>query len=285
MKLSITAITFVFALALLLTPLNGQSVLTPQWLAYLGSGANAYSCTSGTCNLTDELWFKSFNVSSGATVVNAGGNGPLIVRATGSCTIAGTINGAGGPVSGTLGITGVGDFGGAGGGGGGGAGAGFHGQTTQVHQGGPVNSGGAGGAAGSTGGTGVSVSPNQGQLFIATGSSWPGGGALGGYGYAWNSSGGQAGSGGTPVVFICGSINFTGAINVNGGAGQNSSRNGQGAGGGGGGGYVVLAAKTWTANTGIITFAGGAGGSCGGFTSCGSGGFGGNGWAYTLTIR
>lgn len=267
---------------------QSQTINTPAWLTWLGAGTNSYSCTSGTCNLTDELWFTSFTLSAGATLVNAGGNGPLIIRSTGACTIAGTVNGGGGPVSGTLGITGDGDFGGGGGGGGGGAAgnSGYHGQTTQVIYGIPISNGGAGGAGGGgAGGTGNSAQTNQYHSFIATGSSWPGGGALGGYGYGWNSSGGEAGTGGTPVIFICDSIDFTGTINANGGNGQNSSANGQGAGGGGGGGYVLLAAVTWTANTGTITTAGGTGGSCLSYANCGAGGSGGAGWSYTLTIH
>lgn len=255
--------------------------LTPSWLKWLGNGTNAYSCTSGTCNLTDELWFTSFNVSLGATVVNAGGNGPLIIRSTGTCTIAGSV--LGGPSGGAEGITGQGDFGGGGGGGGGGVAAGVAGKTTEVIPGIPIVNGGFGGSAGGgAGGTALSTAAGQYRMFMSNPGSWPGGGAMGGQG---GSGGAQGGQGGTPVIFVCNAINFTGTINASGGNGNNATANGTGAGGGGGGGYVVLAAVTFTANTGSINTAGGVGGSCAGHTTCGAGGNGGNGWTMSMTIQ
>lgn len=254
---------------------------TPPWIKWLGNGAHSYSCTSGTCNLTDELWFTSINVSLGATLLNAGGNGPLIIRATGTCTIAGTV--LGGPSNGQEGITGFGDFGGGGGGGGGGVGAGIAGRSTQVIQGQTIVSGGAGGAAsGNTGATALSTTDSQYTILLSGGGSWPGGGGLGGQG---GSGGGAGGQGGTPIIFICNTINFTGTINTSGFNGANSPANGKGAGGGGGGGYVFLAANNFTANSGTINTAGGAGGSCAGNTNCGGGGNGGNGWTMSMVIK
>jgi hypothetical protein len=254
---------------------------TPPWLKWLGNGQHSYSCTSGTCNLTDELWFTTFSVSLGATLLNAGGNGPLIIRATGACTIAGSV--LGGPSGGADGITGFGDFGGGGGGGGGGAAAGIIGRSTQVIQGQVIASGGAAGPAnGGTGGSALSPTQAQYNTFLSNGGSWPGGGALGGQG---GSAGGAGGQGGTPIIFVCNSISFTGTINASGENGGNSTANGKGAGGGGGGGYVVLAAKTFTANSGTIITTGGSGGSCEGHTQCGVGGTGGNGWTLTMTIK
>ena len=96
---------------LMYLPAHAQTVLTPKFLRWLGDGSGSdYQCTTGTCNLTDEIWFRSFSVSAGATVVNAGGNGPLIIRSTGTCTIDGTISSNG--TSLTSGITGNGDSGG-----------------------------------------------------------------------------------------------------------------------------------------------------------------------------
>jgi hypothetical protein len=281
-KIRQSIVAVVFAACCLYLPGHAQTGLTPAWLRWLGSGTNNFNCTSGRCNITDEIWFKSFSVSPGATVVNAGGNGPLIIRATGTCTIDGTII-ANGSLTWGSGITGSGDFGGGGGGGGGGTAAGINGKSTTVISGIPVVNGGTGGSAeGGNGQNGVSSSSNQYHAFLASGSSWPGGGAAGGNG---GSGGGAGGLGGTPVIFVCNTIEFSGTIDVSGGNGGNASASNRGAGGGGGGGYVVLAAVTFAANTGTINTNGGNGGTCNGFSNCGAGGSGGNGWSMSLTIQ
>jgi len=255
---------------------------TPPWFKWLGTGiGGSYSCTSGYCDLTDERWLTSFTVSSGATLISPAGNGPLIIRSTGACTIAGTISGS--PNESSFGISGNGDFGGGGGGGGGGISAGKAGTTTTVIPNIPLVNGGSGGTAGGGAGqAGTSTTSGQYHMFLSNSGSWPGGGAPGGVG---GSNGGSGGNGATPIILICNTINFTGTINVSGGNGGNSPANGSGAGGGGGGGYVVLAAQTFTANTGTINTAGGNGGSCNGHTTCGAGGNGGNGWTMSLTIQ
>ena len=148
--------------------------LTPPWLKWLGNGVGgSYACTSGTCTLTDERWLTSFSVSSGATLINASGNGPLIVRATGTCTISGTISGS--PNQGSFGISGTGDFGGGGGGGGGGNAAGKNGTNTTVIPNIPLVNGGVGGSAGGgAGGTATSTQSGQYHMFLSNGGSWPG---------------------------------------------------------------------------------------------------------------
>jgi hypothetical protein len=274
-------LSVVFGVCCLCLPGAAQTSLTPSWLKWLGNGTNNWSCTSGTCKLTDELWFASFNLSAGATLVNAGGNGPLIIRATGDCTINGTIIANGNAIGG--GITGDGDFGGGGGGGGGGAAAGVIGKTTEVIQGIPLIKGGLGGSAGGGNGyNGTTPYKTQYQGFLSNGSSWPGGGGMGGNG---GSNGGVGGQGGMPVIFVCNTIEFTGTIDVSGASGANAPGDNKGAGGGGGAGYVVFAAVTYTSNTGNINVSGGAGGSCGSYTNCGAGGQGGDGWSSFITIQ
>jgi hypothetical protein len=83
---------------------------------------------------------------------------------------------------------------------------------------------------------------------------------------------------------VCNSINFTGTIDVSGGAGHQPTANNMGAGGGGGAGYVILSANSYVANSGVIKTGGGAGGSCGSFTGCGAGGNGGDGWSIEILI-
>ncbi len=270
----------VFAVCCLCLPGQCQTVLTPQWLTWLGKGTVDYACKSGTCNLTGENYFRSFTLSPGAEVLN-NASGPLIVHSTGTCTIDGAISGS--PDSGSPGIVGNGDFGGGGGGGGGGALAGTAGKTTVVVPGIPIVNGGFGGSAGGGNGvTAVSVVQGQYRMLLSSGSSWPGGGAAGGAG---GSNGGVAGRGGTPVLFICNAIEFSGSIDVRGGNGGNATADNTGAGGGGGGGYVVLAAVSYAGNTGTIQTTGGTGGGCNGHVNCGSGGNGGNGFTMSMTVK
>jgi len=263
------------------TPAQTGIGVTPGWLRYLGPGGNPYSCSSGTCHLADEHWLSSFNVSAGATLAVGSTFSPLIIRSTGSCTVAGTI--ANNPKVGG-GIVLHGDFGG--GGGGGGAGEFRNGNQGWVGlgNGSEITGGGRGGVApAGSGGNGESTNPGQYHLLLSAGSFWPGGGSVGGSG--GSTAGGQGGDGGAIVILVCESMNFTGTIDVSGGAGSAPTANNGGAGGGGGGGYVILSASTWVANTGTINTTGGVGGSCAGFTGCGAGGNGGNGWSMAITIE
>jgi hypothetical protein len=257
--------------------------VTPGWLRDLGSGQGGdYSCTSGQCNLGEEQWFSSFNVSAGATVFTAG-NGPIIIRSTGACTIAGTLAATPNDNPGLLGVSNAGDFGGGGGGGGGGTAAGQFGVTTVGVGGSPIVPGGLSGAPfGGNGGTGATTNPPQYRPLLSGGSFWPVGGSRGGRG---GSSGGLGGQGGMTAILICNSINFTGTIDVSGAAGSPAPANSTGAGGGGGGGYVILSAFTYTANSGVINVSGGPGGSCNGRSGCGAGGTGGNGWSIAIAIQ
>lgn len=258
-----------------------QTGTTPPWLRWLGNGTNSYSCSSRTCLLGEEAWFTNFTVAPGATVVNPSGEGPIVVRATGTCSVHGTISNS--ALGGNFGISGRGDVGGGGGGGGGGTAAGAWGSTTVVIQNIPIVNGGAGGdAGGQNGHNGRSTTINEWQMFISNGSDWPGGGGAGGTG---GSNGGKGGNGGGPVILVCNTIDFTGTIDVRGGPGANAPANNKGAGGGGGGGYVLFAAVSFTANKGAILTTGGAGGSCNGHTNCGLGGTGGNGWSASVKIR
>ena len=262
---------------------QGQISQTPAWLRFLGDGSGGpYSCTvaMSPCVLGDEHWYSSFNVDAGATVVTTGGNGPIVIRSTGACTIAGTLSDS--PNSGAgVTITASGDFGGTGGGGGGGAGAGQPGFSTLASTNLVINPGGSAGAAGGPGGPGNTPTTQQYHLLLGGGTFWPVGGSQGGQG---GNNGGAGGTGGGPIVLVCQSINFTGTIDVSGGPGGNSPGNNSGAGGGGGGGYVILSATTLV-NAGTINMAGGQGGSCGSFSGCGAGGTGGNGWHVALTIQ
>ena len=262
-------------------PASGSVPQVPAWLLYQGDGSDgAFNCTSGSCGVTSgEYWYSSVNISAGATAYPAlyGGNlnVPWVIRSTGTCTIAGTLSAS---ASATGGLSGANAGAGSGGGGGGGTAAGSAGSTN--YPSGTVG-GSAGAGAGGAGGAGNPQSGNYAHTYAARGSlTGPSvttalGGSAGGAG---GSSGGAGGKGGGVVVLDCATINFTGTIDVSGGAGGASTGNNIGGGGGGGGGIVIMRSPNLT-NSGTINLAGGAGGSCGAFTGCGAGGAGGNGWS------
>jgi hypothetical protein len=269
------------------TPAQISIGVTPEWLTYLGNGsAGAFSCTSGFCGIDDEHWYSSFNVSVGATALVHAGNSPGIIRSTGACTVAGTV--ANTPnIDNATGESVQGDFGGSGGGGGGGTTyAGQVGFSTVGNGWVPVVSGGTAGAIpGGSGGNGATPVFSQYHPLLSAGSFWPAGGSLGGVGGGLFAGPGHGGNGGGPIIMVCQSINFTGTIDVSGGAGKPPTGNNSGAGGGGGAGYVILSTANWVANTGTFNLAGGAGGTCLKFTGCGAGGNGGNGWSIAITIQ
>jgi len=257
---------------------------TPGWLTYLGDGSTGnWSCSSGSCFLTDEHWYSSFNISAGATAYTRTGNGPTIIRSTGACTVAGTLGNTPN-INNSSGESEQGDFGGAGGGGGGGAQTiGHFGWYTVGNGWVPIVSGGTAGAShGGNGGNGAAPVFSQYAPLLSSGSFWPAGGSWGGRG--GGGGGGLPGNGGGPVILVCNSINFTGTIDVSGGAGHPPTANNMGAGGGGGAGYVILSANSYAANSGVIKTGGGPGGTCGNFTGCGAGGNGGNGWSIEILI-
>lgn len=244
----------------------------------------AYSCTSGTCNLSGEHWYASFSVSAGTIVVN-NTTYPLIIRATGACTIAGTVSvspNTGSAAGNYAGISGLG--GGSGGGGGGGTASGTPGNGNVLQGGGS-----AGAAAGGTGGNGNATPASGFRDLVASGFVFPTGLSGNVYGDASGGAGGSSGPTGGKcggaVSIVCTTINFSGAIDASGAAGANSTANNIGASGGGGGGIVLTSAVTYSANTGTINVSGGAGGSCLSYTGCGTDGAGASGSEYQATIQ
>jgi hypothetical protein len=262
---------------------NTTSV-TPYWLRFFGDGSEgALNVTTGTTNLAGEHWYSSVNISSGATVAVTFASHPLVIRSTGTCTIAGTISNSVNAGSG-LGVTGIGDFGASGGGGSGGTAAGTAGSNANFNSF-TLNSGGtAGAASGGNAGNGATPSSQTYKGLFSSGDPYPVGGSAGGAG---GSSGGAGGKGGGAVILVCPTINWesTAVINVSGGNGGASTANNVGAGGGGGGGFAILSAQTYTTNAGTFTVTGGTGGSCGAFTGCGTAGNGGTGWDQVFTIQ
>ena len=246
-----------------LVPANGgvgAMTSAPFWARNLGDGSDgAETCTSALTNI--ENYFTSFTVANGQTC-SGPANGGMIVHATGTCTIAGTIRSNG---NGTA-LYGL--YGGSGGSGGGGTLA-----SSAARGSGPGQSqsnfstyllagGVASAASGGVGIAGASMTLSQARYAMEEGLSnslWFNGG---GNGTAGGSSGGALGAGAQPVVFECNTINFTGTINASGYPGTSTSTSTQGGGGGGGGAMVVLSAITYTSDAGTIITGGGQGGGC-----------------------
>ncbi len=252
-----------------------QSV--PAWLQYLGDGSDGAN-TNASGNMNGEYFYTNFTVPSGNTIKMSSARDTLVIHATGTCTIAGTIEAGG--VNGINNNYPVG--GGGSGGSGGGTAAGTAGKNYVY---GPYSAytgggGSAGAASGGNGGAGAAPPLTLQRDILQLPPVLSLGGAPG---VAGANGGGAAGNGGMGVILICGAINFTGTIDVSGTAGGNATANNTGAGSGGGGGVVIMRSPNWIANAGTINVSGGAGGSCGSYTGCGAGGAGGSGWYKQFT--
>jgi len=265
---------------------SGGNTSLPPWLQFYGDGSEGPYIPGGTATLEGEHWFSSVNIAAGVTVRTTH-TVPMIIRSTGTCTVAGTIGNSAATGGGN---SGAGAFwGGSGGGGGGGTAIGAVGNPALYGSGGDKGSAGtAGGGAGGDGPAAASLPSFQKALLLSSGNVWPQnflyggaigvGGAIGGGG---GSAGGAGGKGGGLIVLVCPTINLTGTVDVGGQNGGDSTGNNIGAGGGGGGGILIMRSPALT-NSGTINTAGGSGGSCGAFTGCGVGGKGGNGWSAVL---
>lgn len=234
----------------------GITALVPSHFRYLGDGSDG-ATTCNNISKSGVIYATTFDIAAGNTcTVNFSGSGlPLEVHATGACTIAGKILADGANKGGSNG--GAGDGGASGGGGGGGSAAGSSASTNNLSVYSAAQSGGA--SSGGAGPNGAALSTTQQRWSYH----WPRamytGGSRGGTG---GSSGPSGGGGGQGILFVCGSINFSGVIDVSGAAGASSTGNSMGSSGGGGGGYVILIGRDSITNTGTLIVAGGQGGTC-----------------------
>ncbi|MGH7838076.1 MAG: hypothetical protein ACREQC_09685 [Candidatus Binataceae bacterium] len=264
----------------------------PVWTHYLCDSSEPDP--NGPASIQGTHCYPSLTVPSGAVltvtdVLSTPGapqdspRGALLAFVNGACSIQGTINAPPGNLA-------YSDGGGSGGGGGGAASTstnvGQPGLQSAVYGiGNLVNAagGGLGGNVASSGGVGTTPTLATQKwiwnIAIAFGVL---GGSAGGTGGIGQGAAALGGSGGGAVVLVCHSIDFEGTINVNGGAGAAGSQSG-GGGGGGGGGVVLMAAHSYSVDTGVINLNGGAGGP--GDSGAGSGGGGGAGWVKQFTLN
>lgn len=238
-----------------------------------GSGSTIAHEGTVTISVSQALdgvhYYTDFTLDAGDTLTLDDASHRLIIVATGTITINGTIDaiGAGSPggagggssVSGTLGLAG---FSQAAGGGGssntsdtGGAGGEIYVHSVSL------DANGAGGSGpGGTGGNATQITSYNAALTNLL--SVMGGAGGGGAGGGTNPSGGNGGRGGGSVVLIAPNIILGAAsvINTSGVAGADASGTGSGGGGGGGAGNIYIACVTYTDNGCTFTMTGGAAG-------------------------
>jgi len=242
-------------------PASALNPSTPPWLQYLGNGADGANTNAGG-NMSGEYYYTNFTVPYGNTVTVNYSSG-LIVHATGTCTIAGTIE-ANGATAGARSGYPINSSGG--GGSGGGASAGTAGQPFYVAlSAGTSGNGLAGAVSGGNGTNGGPAVTGYKRTFLGQGDGQDGQFAYGGGGKQGANSGGAAGNGGAPAILMCASITgtdgtHTGIIDASGGYGAPPAANSTGAGSGGGGGVVVLSSQAAVATWPSIYTAGGPGG-------------------------
>ncbi len=230
-----------------------------------GSGstaAHAGTPVSSTGALSGIHFYTDFTLDAGHTKTLDNNSERLIIVATDTITISGTIDGIGaglappasGANGGTLGLNGFSQPGG--GGGGGGTFDGGNGGRSQFSAGGAGSAGGGGTTPSGSAGTQAS-----GSLMSITDPYGIGGGASGGEG--GNSSGGVGGRGGGSIVLIAPTVVLanTAVLNTSGSSGTTGSDGNGGGGGGGGAGNIYIFCRNYTDNGATFTQTGGAGGS------------------------
>jgi len=248
-----------------------------------GDGSDGAISHSSAANVGGVVNATTWEVEAGTTVTLD--DPVLIVFATNSITVSGTIDAAGmGATGGGGGTNDNGSNGGdaafvpngTGGSGGGSSnayngGSGGAGDTSIISGRGLLrgfgalpmhlleNASGYAGAGGGGGGASFNDTSGTGSDGTAPG----GGGGGGGDGTGGGSSGASGGDGGGCVILIAPNITITGTVDVSGQDGEDTSNN-AGAGGGGSGGVVGLYCYQLDDSSATYTIAGGAGGSAGG---------------------
>lgn len=253
-----------------------QSNKYPSWYTDRGDGSDGDFIPEADCTIGGIKNYKRVFIKAGVTVSV---NQQLVIKATGSVVIAGTINGNGSP--------GANGKGGAGGAPGGDSGYNYDDNVNDssehyelsVQSGGYGTGGGNGGAGGKyqnttslVGGAG-GVSLN-GIAFYAGNGGGGGGGMSSTDKYA-----GGGGGGGYGITIIAAEVTINGNVTANGGAGESRTNWYEPGGGGGGGGKISIVADV-VIKSGSVTANGGSGGTAGKRATAGA-----DGEAGTILIK
>ena len=229
-----------------------QSNKYPSWYTDRGDGSDGDFIPDADCAIGGIKNYKRVFIKAGVTVSV---NQQLVIKATGSVVIAGTINGNGSP-----GANGKGGAGGAMGGDGGNS-------SGNASAGQDGTGGGYGGAGGGPNKTTKGAAGGSSRIRIGIDYGGNGGGGGGGGGgtvvEAGNTSGG-GGGGGYGISIIAPEVALLegSKIAANGGNGENGKAYVMAPGGGGGGGTINIISTT-IKNSGDVSAAGGIAGAKG----------------------
>lgn len=230
-----------------------QSNKYPSWYTDRGDGSDGDFMPSADITIGGVKNYKRVFIKAGVTVSV---NQQLVIKATGSVVIAGTINGNGSP-----GAKGQGGTGGASGGNGGWLTGDDNSDKHREPTAGQDGTGGGYGGAGS--GANSSIGGAGGSSRIGIGIDYGGNGGGGGGG-AIASSGdtsGGGGGGGYGISIIAPEVALLegSKISADGGNGENGNRYYTAPGGGGGGGTIIIISNT-IKNNAVVSAAGGIAG-------------------------
>lgn len=233
-----------------------QSNKYPSLYTDRGDGSDGDFIPDADCTIGGVKNYKRVFIKAGVTVSV---NQQLVIKATGSVVIAGTINGNGSP-----GANGKGGAGGAMGGNGGWAPGEGDSQNVREPTAGKDGTGGGYGGAGGAGSYTSGAAGGSSSHFFRIAINYGGnGGGGGGASYTEDSStSGGGGGGGYGISIIAPEVVLLGGskISADGGKGEDGTRYGDKAPGGGGGGGAVKIICDTIANEGNISTAGGIAG-------------------------
>lgn len=233
-----------------------QSNKYPSWYTDRGDGSDGDFIPDADCTIGGIKNYKRVFIKAG---VNVSVNQQLVIKATGSVVIAGTINGNGSP-----GAKGKGGVGAANGGNGGWS---TDDENSNEHRDATAGQDGTGGGyGGAGGGENKHIGAAGGSSCIKIGIDYGGNGGGGGGGaniFAGYTSGG-GGGGGYGISIIAPEVALLegSKISADGGNGEKGDRYYTAPGGGGGGGTINIISTT-IKNSGAVSAAGGIAGAIG----------------------
>lgn len=230
-----------------------QSNKYPSWYTDRGDGSDGDFMPSADCAIGGIKNYKRVFIKAGVTVSV---NQQLVIKATGSVVIAGTINGNGSP-----GADGKGGAGGAMGGNGGwltdDENSDEHRDATAGQDGTGGGYGGAGG--GSQGAKGAAGGNSRVSISNAYGGNGGGGGGAGDVFSGYTSGAGGGGGYGISIIAPEVALLEGSKISADGGKGEDGQNYYTAPGGGGGGGTIIIISNT-IKNNAVVSAAGGIAG-------------------------
>nr|DAW34605.1 MAG TPA: hypothetical protein [Caudoviricetes sp.] len=253
-----------------------QSNKYPSWYTDRGDGSDGDFIPEADCTIGGVKNYKRVFIKAGVTISV---NQQLVIKATGSVVIAGTINGNGSP-----GVNGKGGAGSAMGGDGGWDYLDTSGDETYQYKkaayAGGAGTGGGNGGAGGKGSNNGAPAGGAGGVSLNSVSFYAGNGSGGGGGMTNNQSGvGGGGGGGYGITVIAAEVTINGSVTANGGAGESRTNFYEPGGGGGGGGNISIVADV-VIKSDNVTANGGSGGTAGKRATAGA-----DGEAGTILIK